>query len=314
MEAIEVSAEDAGQRLDQWLAAQVGTRSKAQRMVKMGLVLVDGKVAQAAKIPVALGQQISFELPPSLPERAVAVEHPLDVVYEDESIILVNKPRGVVTHPSPGHNEDSLVNYLLHHTELTKQGGIRPGIVHRIDKDTSGLLVIAKNDEAQELLAEQFREHSIERRYLALVWGEMVQPLGMIDQPIGRHPKERKKFAVRQGGKRAVTHWRRIKSYRKLTLIECRLETGRTHQIRVHLAHLGHPLVGDPLYGRYRDLSRIYGSEIISALKSFKGQALHATSLGLIHPATSEEVYFEVPPPEELAHLIRLLDEDNGEG
>lgn len=314
MERFLVENEETGERLDHCLALRAGTRSKAQRMIKGGLVKLAGEVETRPKCLVEAGQEVEYELPPSLPERARPVARELDIVYEDERIILVNKPKGVVTHPSPGHDDDSLVNYLLHHTNLSDQGGLRPGIVHRIDKDTSGLLVIAKDDEAQEYLAEQFRQHSIERRYLALVWGEMEQEVGTVNQPLGRHPRDRKKFAVRASGKRAVTHWRVVKRFAKLTWIECRLETGRTHQIRVHMAHIGHSLVGDPLYGRYRDLNRIYGPEIISALKGFKGQALHATSLGLAHPDNGESLYFEVQPPEELASLVRLLDEVNGEG
>lgn len=309
-----VEAEQEGVRLDLGLVEWVGTRSKAQRMIKLGLVLVDGEAEESPKKLLQAGETVEFELPPSLPENAKPVAFPLEILYEDEDLLLVNKPRGMVTHPSPGHHEDSLVNFLLYHTRLARESGLRPGIVHRIDKDTSGLLVVAKTDLAQEGLAEQFRTHSIERRYVALVWGELAQPAGTIDQCLGRHPRERMKFAVRADGKRAVTHYRRLKLFRKLSLVECRLETGRTHQIRVHLSHLGHPLVGDPLYGQYRDLSRIYPPSVVEGLRSFEGQALHAQSLGFTHPVSGEQMFFEVEMPEEMSALVRQLEEVSGEG
>jgi len=309
-----VSEEEAGERLDQALAKHVGTRSKAQRMIKLGLVNINGVATLLGKHLVKEGEQIKYELPPSLPQNAKAVDYPLDIVYEDDSVILVNKPKGMVVHPSAGHFDDTLVNYLLSHWGQSESEGLRPGIVHRIDKDTSGLLVVTKTDKAQENLSEQFRDHSITRVYRALVWGELEQPMGKISQPIGRHPKERMRFAVRTGGKRAVTHYRRLENFSKLAYVECRLETGRTHQIRVHMNHLAHPLVGDPLYGRYRDLSRIYPKSLVDRLKAFQGQALHAMTLGFLHPETGETVNFEVPVSQEFEELLGLLREVTGEG
>jgi len=305
---------EAGERLDQVLARQVGTRSKAQRMIKGGLVTIDQVETLKVNYRVVTGEQISYDLPPSMPTKAVAVAHLLDIVFEDESLIVINKPRGMVVHPSAGHFDDTLVNYLLAHWGKDDAEGLRPGVVHRIDKDTSGLLVVTKTDKAQENLSDQFRDHSITRIYRALVWGEIEQPVGTINQPIGRHPKERLRFSVRSGGKRAVTHYKRLETFSKLSYVECRLETGRTHQIRVHLDHLRHSLVGDPLYGRYRDLSRILPKSLVDRLKAFRGQALHAMTLGFLHPETGEQLNFEVGLPPEFEELLGLLREVTGEG
>ena len=307
---VEVEPNEAGQRLDLFLAGikEIGTRSRAQRMIKTGLVQIVGEEeAPTSKRKVVAQDEIEWTLPHFMPEEAKPVAFDLDIRLEDESVILVNKPRGMVVHPSIGHIEDSLVNYLLHHTSLGGQGGLRPGIVHRIDKDTSGLLVVAKTDQAMESLARQFAAHSIERRYLALCWGETQSLSGTIDLPLGRHKKDRKRFDVVEGGKRAVTHWRRLEVFEGLSLLECRLETGRTHQIRVHLTHMGHPLVGDPVYGRARDLSPIYPVTVTTALKNFLGQALHAAILGFVHPASGQPVLCEAELPEDMALLLRIL-------
>ena len=309
-----VQEAQSGDRLDSGLATYVGTRSKAQRMIKLGIVSINGQIEKAQKRALKTGDQIEYQLPPSLPENARAVAHPLEIIFEDESIILVNKPSGMVIHPSPGHYDDTLVNYLLYHWGQSVAQGLRPGIVHRIDKDTSGLIVVSKTATAQAKLAEQFRVHSIKRTYRAFVWGELIQPQRKVDLPIGRHPKERLRFAVKKEGKPSVTHFKLIKGFSKLSYIECQLETGRTHQIRVHMSHLGHPLIGDPLYSQYRDLSQVYPKPLVERLKAFRGQALHAMSLGFIHPQTGEPVYFESPLPPAMEELLGLLTEVTGEG
>ena len=232
-------------------------------------------------------------------ELSVEAENiPLDIIYEDHDIIVINKPRGLVVHPADGNSSGTLVNALLFHCQdLSDINGIRrPGIVHRIDKDTTGLLVVAKNNRAHNALAEQIKEHKVSRIYYALTEGIIAENAGIVDTPIGRHPTDRKKMAVTPGsGKRAVTHFTVLHRYREVTLVKCRLETGRTHQIRVHLAYIGHPVVDDPVYGR--KISR-----------GLSGQALHAGELTLQHPSTGQEMTFQAPLPDDFQMLLNVLE------
>jgi 23S rRNA pseudouridine1911/1915/1917 synthase len=256
---------------------------------------------------VAVGQDYSITLPAPVALDAVAQDIPLDIVHEDADLIVVDKPAGLVVHPAAGNLDGTLVNALLHHCDgqLSGIGGVaRPGIVHRIDKDTSGLLVVAKSDKAHEGLARQFKDHSIDRLYAAIVYGIPTPGSGTVDAWIGRSDADRKKMAVhREGrGKHAVTHYRVMERLRGAAMVECRLETGRTHQVRVHMAHLGHPLIGDPVYGRDRK-----GFKSILETLGFKRQALHAKRLGFIHPVTEEPLAFDSPLPADMQELLSEL-------
>lgn len=294
-----------GERLDAALARLVPSlsRSQAQRLIEQGAVTHGGR-------PVKKNEKLSAgdTLELTLPEvREVPIEAqpiPLEVCYEDADVIVVNKPKGLVVHPAPGHADGTLVNALLAHCgdSLSGIGGEkRPGIVHRIDKDTSGLIIAAKNDAAHAALAAQLKDHSLARTYVCLVCGRIRDDAGTIDAPIGRHPTDRKKMAVTQKGSRsAVTHWEVIARYRGYTHIRCRLETGRTHQIRVHMAHIGHPLLGDALYGAP------------SPDKGLSGQCLHARELKFIHPRTGEQVVVSTDLPEYFTSVLhRLFPEAN---
>ena len=256
-----------------------------------------------------MGDTIQFLLQKhssSLPE---ATAFDLNIIHEDDDILVLNKPKGVVVHPAPGHSSDTLVNYLIYHGKISQADeNNRPGIVHRIDKDTSGLLVVAKNDFSSLHLTAQFADHSIKRNYIALVWGSMERKNGTIDKPLGRHPVNRKKNAIVDSGKRAVTHWKVIGEYPPvLSLLQCTLETGRTHQIRVHMSSINHPIVGDLVYGGRRKFSRSVPAEISELLDAFDTQALHAKTLGFYHPRTSEWVEFDSPLPQEMENLIDTL-------
>ncbi|MBU2514456.1 RluA family pseudouridine synthase [bacterium] len=297
-------------RLDVVLSqhSKVLSRSEAQRIIKSGNVRINQSDENIIpKRKVKKGDVISFTVLPASDLEAVATPGHLDIVFEDDHLIIVNKPSGMVVHPSAGHHTDTLVNYLLHHTRLPDTDPIRPGIVHRIDKDTSGLLLIAKNSSAHEHLASQFFNHSISRKYEALVWGVPKEIKGTINKPLGRHPSDRKKFAVREYGKQAITHWTVLQSYNYLSLIECKLETGRTHQIRVHMSSIGHPLVGDSVYGRFRNLGKKLSDSLITLLKIYPGQALHAKSLGFVHPFTNKWIEFESKRPSEMETIIKML-------
>ncbi len=291
--------ESAAQRLDSFLAARLPelTRSAAQRLVEEGRVLVNGKVCRKS-LRLAGGERLTVSLPPPEPARAIAQDIPLDIVYEDDDVIVINKPAGLVVHPAPGHADGTLVNALLHHCagSLSGIGGERrPGIVHRIDKDTSGLLIAAKNDFAHLALASQLKDHSLCRTYEAVALGNLRQDEGVIDAPIGRSPRDRKKMAVVPDGRRAVTHYQVLERYPGYTYLRCRLETGRTHQIRVHMAYLGHPLYGDPLYGP--------GKPAPGA----PGQYLHASALTFVHPRTGETVTVRCPLPDAFQALLTKL-------
>ncbi|MCI9678327.1 MAG: RluA family pseudouridine synthase [Oscillospiraceae bacterium] len=297
--ALTAGPEAAGERLDSFLAARLPglTRSAAARLIETGQVLVDGKPARkSAKL--AGGETVEVTLPDPEPADALPQDIPLDVVYEDNDVIVVNKPSGLVVHPAPGHPDGTLVNALLHHCggSLSGVGGeLRPGIVHRIDRDTSGLIIAAKNDAAHQALAAQLADHTLARTYEAVVVGALREDGGTVDAPIGRCPSDRKKMAVVPNGKRAVTHWEVLERFPGLTHVRCRLETGRTHQIRVHMAHLGHPIYGDTVYG---------GKKPVPGLT---GQCLHAVGLRFVHPRTGETVELSCPLSGEFQALLEKL-------
>jgi 23S rRNA pseudouridine1911/1915/1917 synthase len=297
--AWDVSPDEAGERIDRYLAAVLAgeaSRSQVQDWIRAGLVRVNGKPVKP-NCRLEAGDMLEVTMPEPEPEELEPEPIPLDIVYEDRDVVVVNKPRGLVVHPAPGHQRGTLVNALLYHCrDLSGVGGkIRPGIVHRIDKDTSGLLMAAKNDQAHQRLSEQLKAHAVVRKYTAVVQGIVPHDRGTIDAPIGRDPRDRKKFAVNpKSGKPAVTHFAVLERFREHTLLELSLETGRTHQIRVHMSYAGYPLEGDPLYGRRR-----------KALMD--GQALHASTLGFRHPASGEPMLFEAPLPEDMERLLGML-------
>ncbi|ATP19118.1 RluA family pseudouridine synthase [Sphingobium yanoikuyae] len=298
----------AGLRLDRALAELLPdlSRERIKALIVEGQIVSGGRSLNPS-MKVAVGQDYSITLPAPVALDAVAQDIPLDIVHEDADLIVVDKPAGLVVHPAAGNLDGTLVNALLHHCDgqLSGIGGVaRPGIVHRIDKDTSGLLVVAKSDKAHEGLARQFKDHSIDRLYAAIVYGIPTPGSGTVDAWIGRSDADRKKMAVhREGrGKHAVTHYRVMERLRGAAMVECRLETGRTHQVRVHMAHLGHPLIGDPVYGRDRK-----GFKSILETLGFKRQALHAKRLGFIHPVTEEPLAFDSPLPADMQELLSEL-------
>ena len=295
-----VEQETAGQRIDRFLSGEdTGlSRSALQALVAEGHVQCNGKTV-AKSLKLKAGDTVLLEIPDAKPIEAVPQDIPLDIVYEDSHLLVVNKPKGMVVHPAPGNPDGTLVNALLWHCKgsLSGIGGeIRPGIVHRIDKDTSGLLLVAKNDFSHLSLSEQIRAHSVHRAYMAIVQGRMRDAEGTVDAPIGRHPTDRKKMAIVPGGREAVTHWRVLEELRGAALLECRLTTGRTHQIRVHMASIGHPLLGDPVYGPKRMPYPVAG-----------GQLLHAFRIGFVHPRTGEEMCFEAPPEPRFLNWLQKL-------
>ena len=297
--ALTAGPEAAGERLDSFLTARLPglTRSAAARLIETGQVLVDGKPARKSA-RLAGGETVEVTLPDPEPADALPQDIPLDVVYEDDDVIVVNKPSGLVVHPAPGHPDGTLVNALLHHCggSLSGVGGeLRPGIVHRIDRDTSGLIIAAKNDAAHQALAAQLADHTLARTYEAVAAGSFREDAGTVDAPIGRCPSDRKKMAVVPNGKRAVTHWEVLERFPGYTYVRCRLETGRTHQIRVHMAHLGHPIYGDTVYG---------GKKPVPGLT---GQCLHAVGLRFVHPRTGETVELSCPLSGEFQALLEKL-------
>ena len=301
MEPILLRADRAGERADQLLARLVPelTRSAAQRLLEEGAVTLGGRPVKK-NYKAAEGDVLEVRLPEPEPVDVLPQNIPLDVVYEDSDVIVVNKPVGMVVHPAPGHPDGTLVNALLYHCGNTLSGingELRPGIVHRIDRDTSGLIIAAKNDKAHLALAEQLQDHSLARVYEAVAVGSFRGDSGTVDAPIGRHPVDRKKMAIEpRNGRPAVTHWRVLARYPGHTHVECRLETGRTHQIRVHLASIGHPLLGDTVYGSKKPVPGL------------AGQCLHARKLIFRHPRTGERVELECPLPDWFQAVLQKLE------
>jgi 23S rRNA pseudouridine1911/1915/1917 synthase len=303
------------ERLDLFVTTHVenATRSKVQRAIKEGTVLVDGKTVRPSH-QVAPGEVIHVTLPRPPPQKALPEEIPLDVVYEDDDLLVVNKPAGMVAHPAYGNYTGTLVNALLFHCSrlsTLNDPAMRPGIVHRLDKDTSGLLVVAKNDTAHAKLARQFARRTIGREYQAIVWGKVDPPNGLIETDLGRSKSDRKKMAVVKEGKKAVTEYTLISQFDYLALIRLKLHTGRTHQIRVHLAHVNHPVFGDPTYnGRHLIAgpgTPAQKAEVQRLLKCMPRQALHARTISFEHPTTRQVMSFESPLPEDMLQVLEIL-------
>lgn len=297
---MEITPEMEGERIDKCISNYLESlsRSYIQKIIKDGKAYVNDAVVKA-NYKVKVDDKVQFEIPdceePDIPPQDI----PLDILYEDKDILIVNKPKDMVVHPAAGHYEGTLVNAIMFHCkdELSGINGVlRPGIVHRIDKDTTGSIIICKNDEAHRKIAQQLKEHSITRKYRAIVYGRIMEEEGTVNAPIGRHPTDRKKMAINEkNGKPAVTHYKVLERFDKYTYIECQLETGRTHQIRVHMTSIGHPLLGDEVYGNVKCPFKL------------EGQTLHAMTIGFIHPTTGEYVEYEAPLPEYFEHLLQIL-------
>lgn len=291
-----------GERIDKFLSCRLEevSRSYIQKLIKEGHVSVNGKPVKA-NYKLGAGDEISVEIPEAKEPDILPEDIPLDILYEDQDILVVNKPKGMVVHPAAGHYSGTLVNALMYHCKDSLSGinGVmRPGIVHRIDMDTTGSLLVCKNDEAHRILAEQLKEHTIRREYHAIVYGNIKEDTGTVDAPIGRHPTDRKKMSINyKNGKQAVTHYEVLERFGNFTYIRCRLETGRTHQIRVHMASLHHPLLGD----------EVYGPSSRPPFPGLKGQVLHAKILGIYHPATGEYMEFDAPLPQYFVDLLQKL-------
>lgn len=296
---LEITENQAGERIDRFLAdSQDLTRSFLQKILKEGEVIVNGKSVKA-NYKLRKGDRIEFEIPEAVEPDIVAEDIPLSILYEDADVLVVDKPKGMVVHPAAGHYSRTLVNAVMYHCkgELSGINGVlRPGIVHRIDRDTTGSIIICKNDMAHNEIARQLKEHSINRRYRAIVTGVLKDEEGTIEGAIGRDKKDRKKMAITADGKPAVTHYRVLQSFKHYTYVECVLETGRTHQIRVHMASIGHPLLGDEVYGRKSDKYKC------------EGQCLHAMTLGFHHPRTGEYIEVNAPLPPYFEHLLAVLE------
>ena len=325
-----------GGRLDRYLAerpelaAAAISRTRVKSLIEAGHVRVAGAPARDAAAKVAGGAAVEIDIPAAAPAEPKAEDIPLNVVYEDDQLIVIDKPAGLVVHPAAGHEAGTLVNALIAHcgASLSGVGGVRrPGIVHRLDKDTSGLLVVAKTDRAHRKLADLFADHGrtmpFLREYLALVWGAPDRTTGMIDAPLGRHPTQREKMAVQRGdrGKEAVTHWRVLETFGAdkagrpvAALVACQLETGRTHQIRVHMAHIGHPLIGDPVYATgFRTKEKLLPEAARAAVAALGRQALHAARLEFPHPVSRDALAFESPAPADFDKVVAALSELGGE-
>ena len=296
---LEITENQAGERIDRFLAdSQDLTRSFLQKILKEGTVIVNGKSVKA-NYKLRKGDRIEFEIPEAVEPDIVAEDIPLSILYEDADVLVVDKPKGMVVHPAAGHYSRTLVNAVMYHCkgELSGINGVlRPGIVHRIDRDTTGSIIICKNDMAHNEIARQLKEHSINRRYRAIVTGVLKDEEGTIEGAIGRDKKDRKKMANTADGKPAVTHYRVLQRFKHYTYVECVLETGRTHQIRVHMASIGHPLLGDEVYGRRSDKYKC------------EGQCLHAMTLGFHHPRTGEYIEVNAPLPPYFEHLLAVLE------
>ena len=300
MEKLFFTIEKGGERIDKYLSEQLEdmTRSHIQKLIKENMVRVNGMTVKS-NFKLSASDQIEVEIP-ELKEPDILPENiPLDILYEDQDILVVNKPKGMVVHPAPGHYTGTLVNAIMYHCKDNLSGinGVmRPGIVHRIDMDTTGSLLICKNDRAHQALAEQLKKHSITRKYHAIVHGRLKEDEGTIDKPIGRHPIDRKKMSVHcTNGREAITHYRVLKRFQQFTYIECQLETGRTHQIRVHMSSIGHPILGDQVYGPAKCPYKL------------QGQTLHAKVLGITHPTTGEYMEFDAPLPDYFQGLLEKM-------
>lgn len=301
MEHIKISADYSGERIDRYLCGNLEnlSRSYIQKLLKNGNILVNDHAVKA-NYKISEGDEIHVQIPDPEVLDVVPENIPLDILYEDNDILVVNKPKGMVVHPSPGHYEHTLVNAVMFHcgSNLSGINGVlRPGIVHRIDMDTTGSLLVCKNDRSHQILAEQLKEHSITRKYHAIVIGNIREDTGTVNAPIGRHPTDRKKMSTKSPrGKNAVTHYKVLKRFGEYTYIECELETGRTHQIRVHMSSIGHPILGDKVYGPSKCPYKL------------QGQTLHAKILGFIHPTTGMYMEFDAPLPEYFDKLLMLLE------
>lgn len=300
MEEWYFTAQVTGERLDKFLAEELSemSRSHIQKLIKDGHISVNQKPVKA-NYKLNAGDEIAVSVPePEIPD-ILPEDIPLDIIYEDDDILIVNKPKGMVVHPAPGHYSGTLVNAIMYHCRDNLSGinGVtRPGIVHRIDMDTTGSLLICKNDRAHQSLAEQLKEHSITRKYHAIVHGNLKEDTGTVNAPIGRHPVDRKKMSIHTpNGRHAVTHYRVLERFGNYTYIECQLETGRTHQIRVHMSSIGHPILGDTVYGPAKPPFKL------------EGQTLHAKVLGIVHPTTGEYMEFDAPLPEYFVNLLKNL-------
>ena len=295
----QITEELEDERIDKCISMLIDSlsRSYIQKLIKEDSVFVNGKSVKGS-YRVKTDDEVFFCLPKAVEPDIIPENIPLDILYEDDDVIVVNKPKGMVVHPAAGHYTGTLVNALMHHCGSSLSGingCMRPGIVHRIDMDTTGSLIVCKNDKSHASIAEQLKEHTVNRRYWAICHGVLKQEEGVINKPIGRHPTDRKKMAVNEKGKPAVTHYKVLKQFDKFSLIECVLETGRTHQIRVHMASIGHPLLGDEVYSPYKSPYKL------------KGQTLHAKILGFTHPVTKEYVETDAPLPAYFEHLLTIL-------
>lgn len=305
-----VPPECSGQRLDRALTALFPEKSRSflARLVEQGHVQLDTKLAAKTSLRVEEGQVLSIDFPPPAATSLASQDLPLTIIYEDQDLVIIDKPPGLVVHPAAGHADETLVNALLFHiSDLSGIGGeIRPGIVHRLDKDTSGVMIIAKNDEAHRKLTAAWGSDRVRKEYLALVYGTPSAPRGTIDAPIGRDPRDRKRMAIVPGGRAAVTDYEVLERFRGASLLRCVLRTGRTHQIRVHLKHLGHPIVGDPVYSgpQWRGIP---DKQLQKALASIERQALHAAKISFDHPRSGERMTFEAPVPQDMAALLEVL-------
>lgn len=304
VELVVALSDEPAERLDRYLAGHLDlSRSRLEQLIATDQVTVNGKPQKKRYLPRS-GDRIRIVVPPPEASQALPESIPLDIVYEDSDLLVLNKPAGLVVHPAPGHRSGTLVNALLHHvSDLSGIGGVlRPGIVHRLDRDTSGLMIVAKNDEAHQKLSAALKQRRIQRRYLVAAWGHLSQDDLTVDMPIGRHPGERKRMAVVEGGRRAVTHFRRLQRWRSADLLSAQLETGRTHQIRVHLLQIGHPVVGDAVYGvgRERGFSGQDRNWAATLALRTPRQFLHAAHLDFTHPRTGAELSFEAPLPPDL--------------
>ena len=320
-----IQEDEDGKRLDQLLSTldEIVSRTQAQRLLKSGNVLLNGKPEMSPSRKVRTGQEIMLTIPPPESTEVLSEAGELDILFEDEHLIVINKAAGMVVHPSAGHHSGTLVNYLLHHCQdLSGIGGVlRPGIVHRLDKDTSGILVVAKTNDAHQNLSEQFKEHSVKRQYQTMVWGVPEKEHGVVNAALRRHPVRRKDMSIvenenpeeseREKGKKAVTHWRVLQRFEFSALFACRLETGRTHQIRVHLTSIGHPVIGDPQYGKSL-LKRIpsVSTELSQTIANFRRQALHAEILGFKHPSSAEWVEYSAAIPDDFQQLLKAIKHD----